>query len=219
MILTGDDRAMITASADRTFAKGPALRAQLAAKSVLDRGLAAAALVMLAPLLVVVALAIRFDSRGPVLFRQARTGQNGRAFQILKFRSMTTDAGLAQATRHDARVTRVGRWLRRTSIDELPQLINVLRGEMALVGPRPHATAHDAHFAPLVTNYTLRFAVKPGLTGWAQINNARGETDTIEKMARRIALDLEYIGDWSIWLDLRILAMTPIRLILARDAY
>lgn len=193
--------------------------AQLVVKSVLDRVLAAAALVMLAPLFVLVALAIRLDSRGPVLFRQARTGQNGQVFRILKFRSMTTDAGLAQATRHDARVTPVGRWLRRTSIDELPQLVNVLRGEMALVGPRPHATAHDAHFAPLVADYTLRFAVKPGLTGWAQINNARGETDTTEKMARRVMLDLDYIRDWSIWLDLRILALTPLRLLIARDAF
>jgi exopolysaccharide biosynthesis polyprenyl glycosylphosphotransferase len=210
---------MTLATASATFAIGPARRAQIVVKSVIDRGLAAAALVMLAPLLALVALAIRLDSRGPVLFRQERTGQHGRVFWILKFRSMTTDAGLAQATRHDARVTRVGHWLRRTSIDELPQLINVLRGEMALVGPRPHATAHDAHYAPLVTNYTLRFAVKPGLTGWAQINNARGETDTVEKMARRVALDLDYIGDWSIWLDLRILALTPIRLVTARDAY
>ncbi len=210
---------MTTVSAPRTFTEEGSQRAQLVAKSVTDRVLAAAALVMLAPLFVLVALAIRLDSRGPVLFRQDRTGQNGQVFQILKFRSMTTDAGLAQATRHDARVTAVGFWLRRTSIDELPQLINVLRGEMALVGPRPHATAHDAHFAPLVPNYTLRFAVKPGLTGWAQINNARGETDTIEKMARRVALDLDYICNWSIWLDLRILALTPIRLIVARDAY
>lgn len=210
---------MTTASARCTFAAAPTRPAQLVAKSVIDRVLAAAALVMLAPLLVLVALAIRIESRGPILFRQDRTGQNGRVFRILKFRSMTTDAGLAQATRHDARVTAVGRWLRRTSIDELPQLINVLRGDMALVGPRPHATAHDAHFAPLVTNYTQRFAVKPGLTGWAQINNARGETDTIDKMVRRVTLDLEYIREWSIWLDLRILAMTPIRLLIARDAY
>ena len=210
---------MTTASATITFPAAPSRPAQLAAKSAIDRVLAAMALVMLAPLLVMVAIAIRIGSRGPVLFRQDRTGQNGEVFQILKFRSMTTDAGLTQATRHDARVTPIGRWLRRTSIDELPQLINVLRGEMALVGPRPHATAHDAHFAPLVTNYKLRFAVKPGLTGWAQINNARGETDTIEKMARRVTLDLEYIRDWSIWLDLRILVLTPIRLLTARDAY
>lgn len=210
---------MSTASDPCTCAKAQTRPAQLVAKSIIDRVLAAAALVMLAPMLVLVALVIRIDSRGPVLFRQDRTGQNGRVFQILKFRSMTTDAGLAQATRHDARVTAVGYWLRRTSIDELPQLVNVLRGEMALVGPRPHAAAHDAHYAPLVTNYTLRFAVKPGLTGWAQINNARGETDTIEKMARRVTLDLEYIRDWSIWLDLRILALTPLRLLASRDAY
>lgn len=194
-------------------------RIQLAAKSAMDRMLAALALVMLAPLLVVVAVAIRLDSRGPVLFRQARTGQNGRVFQILKFRSMTVGAGLAQATRNDARVTRVGHWLRRTSIDELPQLWNVLRGDMALVGPRPHATAHDAHYAPQIANYARRYAVKPGLTGWAQINNARGETDTLDKMARRVALDIDYIEGWTLHLDIMILALTPIRLLIARDAY
>lgn len=210
---------MTTAFASRTFTAAPNRPVQRLAKAAIDRGLAAAALVMLAPLLALVALAIRLDSRGPILFRQNRTGQNGKVFRILKFRSMTTDAGLAQATRNDARVTAVGRWLRRTSIDELPQLVNVLRGEMALVGPRPHATAHDAHYAPLIANYALRFAVKPGLTGWAQINNARGETDTVDKMARRVALDLDYIGGWSIWLDLRILALTPLRLLTGRDAY
>lgn len=211
---------MTTAFASRTFAVAPnRRRIHLLAKAVIDWGLAATALVMLAPLLALVALAIRLESRGPILFRQTRTGQNGKVFRILKFRSMTTDAGLAQATRNDARVTAVGRWLRRTSIDELPQLVNVLRGEMALVGPRPHATAHDAQYAPLIANYALRFAVKPGLTGWAQINNARGETDTVDKMARRVALDLDYIGGWSIWLDLRILALTPLRLLTARDAY
>lgn len=194
-------------------------RVELAAKSALDRVLAGLALVMFAPLLALVAIAIRLESRGPVLFRQARTGKNGQVFEILKFRSMTVGAGLAQATRQDARVTRVGYWLRRTSIDELPQLWNVLRGDMALVGPRPHATAHDAHYTQLIANYTMRFAVKPGLTGWAQINNARGETETLDKMARRVALDLDYIEGWSLRRDLLILALTPIRLLTTRDAY
>lgn len=194
-------------------------RVELAAKSALDRVLAGLALVMFAPLLALVAIAIRLESRGPVLFRQARTGKNGQVFEILKFRSMTVGAGLAQATRQDARVTRVGYWLRRTSIDELPQLWNVLRGDMALVGPRPHATAHDAHYTQLIANYTMRFAVKPGLTGWAQINNARGETETLDKMARRVALDLDYIDGWSLRRDLLILALTPIRLLTTRDAY
>jgi len=210
---------MTTAAIHAFRTAAPATRLQLAAKSALDRVIAALALVMLAPLFALVAIAIRLDSRGPILFRQARTGKDGRVFEIVKFRSMTTGAGLAQATRNDARATRVGHWLRRTSIDELPQLWNVLRGDMALVGPRPHATAHDAHYGPLVANYALRFAVKPGLTGWAQINNARGETDTLDKMARRVALDLDYIAGWTLGRDLRILALTPIRLLTARDAY
>lgn len=219
MIQNKDNRAMTPTAATARRSNTQTRSIQLFLKSALDRTLAALALVMLAPLLALVALAIRLDSRGPVLFRQARTGENGQVFTILKFRSMTTGAGLAQATRHDARVTPIGRWLRRSSIDELPQLINVLRGDMALVGPRPHAIQHDARFAPLVDNYALRYAVKPGLTGWAQINNARGETDTLDKMARRVALDLDYIRNWSLLLDLRILAMTPVRMLLARDAY
>lgn len=210
---------MTTATIRRTRTAAPSHRIQLAAKSAMDRTLAGLALLMLAPLLALVALAIRLDSRGPALFRQARTGKDGRVFTILKFRSMTVGSGLAQATRTDARVTRIGYWLRRTSIDELPQLWNVLCGDMALVGPRPHATAHDAHYAPLIANYALRFAVKPGLTGWAQINNARGETDTIDKMARRVALDLDYIDGWTLRRDLMILARTPISLLTARDAY
>ncbi len=208
--------AAITACCTSTILTRPVAQA---AKSAIDRLIAGLALVMLAPLLALVVLAIRLDSRGPALFRQARTGKDGRVFAILKFRTMTPGAGLAQATRNDARVTRVGSWLRRSSIDELPQLWNVLRGEMALVGPRPHATAHDAHYAPHIANYTLRYAVKPGLTGWAQINDARGETETLDKMARRVALDLDYITGWTLRRDLMILALTPIRLLTARDAY
>jgi len=209
----------MTTTTCHTLTANPTCALQLAAKSAIDRVLAGLALVMLAPLLALVAVAVRLESPGPILFRQARTGKNGRVFTILKFRSMTTGAGLAQATRNDPRVTRVGYWLRRMSIDELPQLWNVLRGDMALVGPRPHATAHDAHYAQLIANYALRFAVKPGLTGWAQVNNARGETDTPDKMARRVALDLDYIQGWTLGRDLMILALTPIRLLTARDAY
>lgn len=189
------------------------------AKSVIDAVLAAAGLMMLAPLLVLVALAIQIDSPGPILFRPHHTGLNGQMCRILKFRSMMTHAGLAQAIRWYPRVTRVGCWLRRTSIDELRQLLNVLRGEMPLVGPRPQATAHDAYHATPVTHYMQRFTVKPGLTGWAQIKNARGETDSIEKIARRVTLDLAYLRNWAIWLALRILAITPLRLLTARNAY
>jgi putative colanic acid biosynthesis UDP-glucose lipid carrier transferase len=210
---------MTTASPRIDHAAAPKLRIAFAAKSVIDRVLAGLALVMLAPLLGLVALLVRLESPGPVLFHQARTGRNGRVFQILKFRSMTVGAGLAQATRNDTRVTRVGYWLRRTSIDELPQLWNVLRGDMALVGPRPHATAHDAYYAPQIANYALRYSVKPGLTGWAQINNARGETDTLDKMARRVSLDLDYIANWSLRRDIAILLCTPVRMLITRDAY
>jgi lipopolysaccharide/colanic/teichoic acid biosynthesis glycosyltransferase len=210
---------MSTAKTQHSRTVAPALRAQLAAKSAIDRMLAGLALVLLAPLLVLVALAIRLGSRGPVLFRQARTGKDRQVFEILKFRTMTSGAGLAQATRNDARVTHVGRWLRRTSFDELPQLWNVLRGDMALVGPRPHAIAHDDRYAPLIANYALRHVMKPGMTGWAQINNARGETDTLEKMARRVSLDFAYIDGWTLPRALMILALTPIRLLTARDAF
>jgi putative colanic acid biosynthesis UDP-glucose lipid carrier transferase len=179
-----------------------------------DRGLALVAIAMLLPLLAAVWLAIRLDSKGPAVYRQKRQGRNGRMFDILKFRTMRIDrcdSGLgtvAQATRHDPRVTRVGRILRRTSLDELPQLLNVLKGEMSLVGPRPHAVAHDEHYGRLVEGYAARRRMKPGITGWAQVHGYRGETDTLEKMKKRIDYDLDYIERWSPALDLRILLRT-----------
>jgi lipopolysaccharide/colanic/teichoic acid biosynthesis glycosyltransferase len=145
-----------------------------------------------------VALAVRLDSRGPILFRQNRNGFNGRPFRIYKFRSMTVmedGAVVTQAKRDDARVTRVGRFLRRSSLDELPQLLNVLKGDMSLVGPRPHALAHDDHYSGLLAEYAFRHHVKPGITGWAQVNGFRGETPTIDLMKRRIDLDLQYIAN------------------------
>jgi lipopolysaccharide/colanic/teichoic acid biosynthesis glycosyltransferase len=160
---------------------------------------------------VLVALAIRLDSPGPVLFRQTRTGLNGRVFRIYKFRTMRVledGPEVRQACRGDARVTCVGRILRRTHLDELPQLLNVLRGEMALVGPRPHALAHDQHYGREIPAYRLRFQVKPGMTGWAQMNGARGETPTLEHMQRRVELDLWYVENRSFWLDLQILTRT-----------
>lgn len=188
-------------------------------KGALDRSVALVSLVLLAPFFAVVALAIRIESRGPVFFRQPRGGQNGRAFYIFKFRSMAVDASIQQATRNDPRVTRVGAFIRKTSIDELPQLINILRGDMSFVGPRPHAIAHDDAYASQVPEYSKRYLVKPGLTGWAQINRARGETETVDKMARRVHLDIEYIRNWTFWLDLRILVLTPLALITSDEAY
>jgi len=210
---------MMTSTHATTAAANPERALPTTGKDACDKVLAAMALILLAPLFVLVAVAIRLDSRGPILFSQPRTGQHGRVFNIVKFRTMIPDAGPAQATRHDSRVTRVGAFLRRTSLDELPQLINVLRGDMAIVGPRPHAVSHDAFYASLVANYMSRYAVKPGLTGWAQINDARGETETLEHMARRVALDLDYIDNASPALDLAIMLRTPLALLQTDRAY
>jgi putative colanic acid biosynthesis UDP-glucose lipid carrier transferase len=183
-------------------------------KAAADRLIAGSAIVLLSPLLLLIWLAIRLDSKGPALYRQKRQGRNGRMFNILKFRTMRIDrcdsgfGAVLQVTRHDPRVTRVGHLLRRTSLDELPQLINVLKGEMSLVGPRPHAVAHDEHYGRLIENYAARRRMKPGITGWAQVNGYRGETDTLEKMRKRIEHDLDYIENWSLGLDLRILLRT-----------
>jgi lipopolysaccharide/colanic/teichoic acid biosynthesis glycosyltransferase len=150
------------------------------------------------------------DSSGPVFFVQSRTGFNGRPFRIFKFRTLNAiedGPSVQQVSRNDPRTTRIGRMLRRTSIDELPQLINILRGEMSLVGPRPHATAHTDKYAQQISTYAFRHHVKPGLTGWAQVNGLRGET-TLQSMEERVRFDLWYIDNWSIWLDLRILCAT-----------
>jgi exopolysaccharide biosynthesis polyprenyl glycosylphosphotransferase len=166
---------------------------------------------MLAPVFIGVAVAIKLDSPGPVLFRQRRYGFNQEPFRILKFRSMRAledDARLRQAQRGDPRITRVGRWLRRSNIDELPQLLNVLKGDMSLVGPRPHALAHDQAFERDIARYARRHNVRPGITGWAQVNGWRGETDTPEKVRGRIEHDLYYIDHWSLLLDLTILLRT-----------
>jgi exopolysaccharide biosynthesis polyprenyl glycosylphosphotransferase len=186
-------------------------RPELEAKSVLDGILAALGLFVLAPLLALIALVIRLDSNGPALFTQTRTGLNGKKFRIYKFRTMTVQedgAVIQQATQGDPRVTRIGRILRKTSLDELPQLLNVIRGEMALVGPRPHALAHDQHYGREIPTYEHRFAVKPGVTGWAQVNGARGETPTVAHMQRRIDLDVWYVQNQSLALDLKILTRT-----------
>lgn len=168
-------------------------------------------LLLLGPFLLLISVLIKLESKGPVLFRQRRTGYDGVSFTIYKFRTMAAAEDgpiVLQATRHDCRATRLGRFLRRASIDELPNLINVLRGEMSLVGPRPHAVAHDRYWSMLVPEYEGRFMTKPGLTGFAQVEGFRGETPNIESMAARVSHDLNYIRNWSFWLDLRIIGRT-----------
>lgn len=186
-------------------------------KRAFDLVVAAIALVSLSPLLVAIAVAIKLDSPGPVFFRQKRYGFNQQPFGVFKFRSMRADSNAAflQATRNDSRITRFGAILRRTNLDELPQLINVLRGEMSLVGPRPHAMAHDRSFERRIALYARRHNVKPGITGWAQVNGYRGETQTDLAMEQRIACDLYYIDNWSIWFDIQIMIQT----IVSRRAY
>ena len=172
--------------------------------------------------MILIALAIKLSSRGPVLFKQRRHGENGKEFHVLKFRSMTTqDNGsvVVQATRFDPRITRVGAFLRRTSLDELPQFFNVLRGDMSLVGPRPHAIAHNALYRTKILEYMRRHKVKPGITGWAQVNGLRGETDTLDKMVARVEHDLEYIRTWSPWLDIKILFLTAFGRKVRQNAY
>jgi len=182
-----------------------------ALKRIFDIVVASVGLVFLAPLFAMVAIAIKLESRGPVLFRQKRHGYNNTTIKVAKFRSMAMlEDGdrFRQATRQDVRVTSVGRWLRRTNIDELPQLLNVLMGDMSIVGPRPHATAHNAMFEGRILPFSRRHNIKPGITGWAQVNGHRGETDTLEKMQRRVEHDLYYIDNWSLLLDIKIILLT-----------
>ena len=195
-------------------------------KWIFDRGLALVALVLLSPIMVATAIAIKLESKGPVFFRQNRHGFNNELIRIYKFRSMRTDMLDASAaklvTKDDPRVTRVGKFIRKTSIDELPQLFNVLKGELSIVGPRPHALeakAANQLYYEAVDGYFARHRVKPGMTGWAQINGWRGETDTLDKIMQRVNHDLYYIEHWSILLDLYIVVMTPIRLFDTQNAY
>jgi exopolysaccharide biosynthesis polyprenyl glycosylphosphotransferase len=187
-------------------------------KRACDLAVGAVALVLVAPLMAAVALAIKLDSPGPVFFVQTRRGYNKQLFRIIKFRTMTAIENgrrVAQAKARDCRVTRMGRWMRRYNVDELPQLINVLKGEMSLVGPRPHAIPHDRQFAREVPFYTRRTTVMPGMTGWAQVNGHRGAIDTFEHIERRVEHDLHYIDNWSPLFDLWIMAMT----LFSRNAY
>ncbi|HAN29569.1 MAG TPA: undecaprenyl-phosphate glucose phosphotransferase, partial [Haliea salexigens] len=181
-------------------------------KALMDRTLAAVALLALSPLLVLIAALVRLDSPGPALFKQPRHGGGGRIIRVLKFRTMHTarNADTRQASRNDPRVTRIGRFLRRSSLDELPQLFNVLQGDMSLVGPRPHPLELNDQYRKRLDTYMQRHRVKPGITGWAQINGCRGATETLDKMQKRLEYDLYYIENWSIWLDIKILAKTAL---------
>jgi putative colanic acid biosynthesis UDP-glucose lipid carrier transferase len=192
------------------------------AKRSVDLLLGAAALAVAAVPMLVIGVMIKLTSPGPVFFRQRRYGLDGREILVWKFRTMTCcDNGenVTQATRDDDRVTRVGRFLRRNSLDELPQLYNVLEGSMSLVGPRPHATAHNEQYRALIDGYMLRHKVKPGITGLAQVKGHRGETETLDKMLQRVACDHQYIREWSFWMDIKILAKTLLVVFSQRNAY
>jgi Undecaprenyl-phosphate glucose phosphotransferase len=202
--------------------RAPLSEAQRLVKRIADVVVASLALVFFLPLMALAALAIKLDSPGPVIFRQIRKGFNGKQFHILKFRTMTVQENgpnVVQARRDDSRVKTIGRLLRSSSIDELPQLWNVLKGDMSLIGPRPHALAHDDYFETLLRDYAFRHHVKPGITGWAQCNGVRGAMPTIEHTAKRVKLDLWYINNWSLWLDLLILVKTIFEVLRRRNAY
>ena len=201
---------------------GPRTLSQRFVKRVVDIAFAGTALITFLPLFLITAVAIKLDSPGPVLFRQRRRGFNGRPFQIFKFRTMYVQEdgdSIVAAQRNDQRVTRVGNWLRRTSIDELPQLFNVLQGTMSIVGPRPHALAHDNEFEKLLNNYAYRHHVKPGLTGWAQVHGYRGEMRTLTDIKERVKYDLWYIDNGNFAIDIRIIFMTVTELINGKNAY
>jgi putative colanic acid biosynthesis UDP-glucose lipid carrier transferase len=191
-------------------------------KRVFDLILAGFALLVGAPLMALIALGVKLSSRGPVLFRQRRYGLNGEEINIYKFRSMTVcedGPDVPQAVRNDPRITPFGRFLRRTSLDELPQLFNVIEGKMSLVGPRPHAVAHNEQYRKLICGYMIRHKVRPGITGWAQVNGLRGETETVDKMSARVKFDIDYLNQWSLWMDIKILVRTVLLVLKDERAY
>jgi putative colanic acid biosynthesis UDP-glucose lipid carrier transferase len=191
-------------------------------KRTFDIGFSSLALLGLALPMTVIAIMIKVTSKGPVFFKQDRYGLDGKPIKVYKFRSMTVqDNGseVKQATKGDARITPLGAFLRRTSLDELPQFINVFLGDMSVVGPRPHAVAHNEQYRKLVAFYMLRHKVKPGITGWAQINGWRGETDTLDKMEKRVEHDLDYIKNWSLWWDAKIIFLTFFRGFVGKNVY
>jgi len=191
-------------------------------KRVSDIVLAILILILISPILLAVAIGVKLSSPGPIVFKQRRNGLDGEEIIVYKFRSMrTTDNGpvVKQATKGDPRITRFGAFIRKTSLDELPQFINVLQGRMSIVGPRPHAVAHNEEYRKLIKAYMVRHKVKPGITGWAQVNGLRGETDTIDKMKARVEYDLEYLRNWSLGLDLQIIIRTARLMLFDRHAY
>jgi Undecaprenyl-phosphate glucose phosphotransferase len=192
------------------------------AKRIVDLVLALFSLIFFIPIMAVTALAIKLDGPGPVIFRQNRRGFNGKQFVMFKFRTMTVQENgdaVTQAIRNDPRVTGIGKLLRAASIDELPQLLNVLRGEMSLIGPRPHALAHDNYFEKVLEDYAFRHHVKPGMTGWAQVHGLRGATPTVDLISRRVKMDLWYINNWSLWLDIQIVIKTFFEVLSKRNAF
>jgi undecaprenyl-phosphate galactose phosphotransferase/putative colanic acid biosynthesis UDP-glucose lipid carrier transferase len=202
--------------------RAPLSGAERFVKRVMDVSVAMVALIIFLPVMALTAIAIKLDGPGPVIFRQNRKGFNGRQFVMFKFRTMNVQengAVVGQATRDDPRVTAIGRLLRSASIDELPQLVNVLKGDMSLIGPRPHALAHDNYFEKILGDYAFRHHVKPGMTGWAQCNGARGATPSIEHISERVKLDLWYINNWSLWLDIQIMIKTFFEVLRKRNAY
>jgi len=191
-------------------------------KRIEDLFLGSIILTLISPIMLAIAAAVKFTSSGPVFFKQTRYGQKGEAIKVWKFRTMTVcedGDDVKQATRGDSRYTKIGGFLRKTSLDELPQFINVLQGTMSIVGPRPHAVSHNEQYRSIIPGYMLRHLIKPGITGWAQINGWRGETNTIYKMRKRVEFDLEYMREWSLWLDLKIIFLTIFRGFTDKNAY
>ena len=201
----------------------PMFGSRMIVKALQDYLVASVAVVVLSPILAAIACAIKMTSKGPVLFQQKRHGWNDNEIWIYKFRTMVVhqevQGAVTQAQREDTRVTPVGRFLRKTSLDELPQFFNVLQGRMSVVGPRPHALKHNDDYMKLIPHYALRHKVKPGITGWAQICGYRGETDTLGKMEGRIMHDIYYLEHWSLWMDLKIIALTPLAVLQNRNVY
>lgn len=192
-------------------------------KALEDRMLSFLILLLISPIMLIIALLVKLSSPGPILYRQLRHGWDGKPIYVYKFRTMHVHnephGVVTQATSHDPRITKIGKLLRHTSLDELPQFINVLQGRMSIVGPRPHAIEHNEYYKNLITSYMLRHHVKPGITGWAQINGWRGETDTLEKMQKRIEHDLYYINHWSLWFDIKIIFLTLLKGFVDKNAY
>ena len=191
-------------------------------KRIEDIVVSAIILLLISPILLLISISIKVTSKGPIIFKQKRGGINNKEIVVYKFRSMSTqDNGsiVKQATKNDARITPIGNFLRKTSLDELPQFINVIQGRMSVVGPRPHAVTHNIKYAKLVPEYNQRALVKPGITGLAQINGWRGETDTLEKMQKRVDTDLYYINNWNLWLDIKIIFMTIFKGFVNKNAF